>query len=160
MTAQVSERLIYGGKEIPIFSNPLSTYIRQTGIKFESPTTANWRGYVGTWEIKGTPELGKRLYLVGIKAHKTYEEILELKDLFPNSPNGVFAHWYSGTLRCPQGNRVKYVHMGYASKYEFELFMEFNKGVLINQYAKHNQPEENEVYDSKDIPSFLRKQCD
>ena len=160
MTAQVSERLIYGGKEIPIFSNPLSTYIRQTGIKFESPTTANWRGYVGTWEIKGTPEIGERLYLVEIKAHKTYEEILGLKDLFPNSPNGVFAHWYSGTLRCPQGNRVKYVHMGYASKYEYELFMEFQQGVLVNQYTKHNPPEEPKTYDPKDIPSFLRTQSD
>jgi len=160
MTAQVSERLIYGEKEIPIFSNPLATYLRQTGIKFQSPTTANWRGYVGTWEIKGNSEIGERLYLVGIAAHKTYEEILELKDLFPDSPDGVFAHWYSGTLRCPQGNRVKYVHMGYASKYEYELFIEFKQGVLIKQYAKHNPSEEPEIYDPKDIPSFLRKQSD
>ena len=33
MTAQVAERLIYGGnKEIGLFSNPLSLYLKQTGI--------------------------------------------------------------------------------------------------------------------------------
>jgi len=160
MTAQVSERLIYGGKEIPIFSNPLSTYLQQTDIQFTSPSTANWRGYVGTWEIKGTPETGERLYLVKISAYKTYEEVIGLKDLFPGSPIAVFAHWFSGILRLPQGRHVKYVHMGYDSKFEYELFMQFERGVLVNKYAKHNPHEESKTYDPEDIPAFLRKQSD
>ena len=63
MTAQVSERLIYSGKEIPLFTNPLALYLKQAGISFESPHTANWRGYVGTWQIFETDGV-ERLYLV------------------------------------------------------------------------------------------------
>jgi hypothetical protein len=143
MTAQVSERLIYGGKEIPLFTNPLSLYLRQSEISFQSPHTANWRGYVGTWEIieiLGT----ERLYLVGLSAHKTYEEILGVSDVFPGYDK-VFAHWFTGELRCPQGALLDYVHGGYASTYEYDLLMEFKQGVLVNKHVKHNEvPNEGE----------------
>lgn len=153
MTAQVSERLIYGGKEISLFTNPLDLYLKQTGIAFESPHTANWRGYVGTWEIIETEGI-ERLYLVGLSAHKTYEEILELSDVFPGCDK-VFAHWFTGQLRCPQGDRLKYRHMGYGSIYEYDLLMDFKQGVLVNKHVKHNEvPPE---VDPGDIPPFLRK---
>ena len=143
MTAQVSERLIYGGKEIPLFTNPLSLYLRQSEISFQSPHTANWRGYVGTWEIieiLGT----ERLYLIGLSAHKTYEEILGVSDVFPGYDK-VFAHWFTGELRCPQGALLAYVHGGYASTYEYDLLMEFKQGVLVNKHVKHNEvPNEGE----------------
>ena len=143
MTAQVSERLIYGGKEIPLFTNPLSLYLRQSEISFQSPHTANWRGYVGTWEIieiLGT----ERLYLVGLSAHKTYEEIVGVSDVFPGYDK-VFAHWFTGELRCPQGALLDYVHGGYASTYEYDLLMEFKQGVLVNKHVKHNEvPNEGE----------------
>ena len=137
MTAQVSEKLIYGGKEIPLFSNPLSLYLKQTGITFESPHTACWRGYVGTWEI--IEILGvERLYLVSLSAHKTYEDLVGISDLFLGYDK-VFAHWSTGELRCPQGALLNYVHGGYASTYEYDLLMEFKQGVLINKHARHNE---------------------
>lgn len=137
MTAQVSEKLIYGGKEIPLFSNPLSLYLKQTGITFESPHTACWRGYVGTWEI--IEILGvERLYLVSLSAHKTYEDLVGISDLFLGYDK-VFAHWFTGELRCPQGALLNYVHGGYASTYEYDLLMEFKQGVLINKHARHNE---------------------
>lgn len=83
MTAQVAECLIYGDKEIPLFTNPLSLYLKQTGTSFEFPHTACWRGYVGTWEIIESSGV-ERLYLVGLAAHKTYEEVLSLSDVFPD----------------------------------------------------------------------------
>jgi len=138
MTAQVADRLIYEGKPISIFSNPLSLYLRQNKLSFQSPHTANWRGYVATWEIKKFEDV-ERLYLIKLSAHKTYDEIIGLKDLFPGS-KAVFAHWFTGVLRCPQGELLEYVHMGYASTYEYELFMEFKQGILIKKFAKHNEP--------------------
>ena len=143
MTAQVAERLIYGEKEISLFSNPLSLFLKETGISFESPHTACWRGYVGTWEIIDT--LGtERLSLVGLSAHKTYEEIVGVSDVFPGYDK-VFAHWFTGELRCPQGALLDYVHGGYASTYEYDLLMEFKQGVLVNKHAKYNEaPNEGE----------------
>jgi hypothetical protein len=137
MTAQVSERLIYGGKEIPLFTNPLSLYLGQSEISFQSPHTANWRGYVGTWEIIESSGV-ERLYLVGLSAHKTYEEIVGVSDIFPGYDK-VFAHWFTGELRCPQGALLDYVHGGYASTYEYDLLMDFKQGVLVNKHARHNE---------------------
>ena len=154
MTAQVAERLIYGGnKEIGLFSNPLSLYLKQIGISFVSPHTANWRGYVGTWksiEAEGV----ERLYLVKLSAHKSYEEIVGVSDVFPGFDK-VFAHWFTGQLRCPQGAQLEYRHMGYGSIYEYDLLMDFKQGVLVNKHARHNEvpPKKEE----KDIPSFLRR---
>jgi hypothetical protein len=141
----------------------------QNQIRFTSPHTANWRGYVGTWEIIEA-DGAERLYLVGIEAHKDYETILTLPDLFPGFDK-VFAHWFTGELRCPQGSLVEYVHMGYASTYEYELFLEFKQGVLVHKYAIHNKPiEKPEVSQPKvtalddgdhspemDIPAWARK---
>ena len=155
MTAQVSEKLIYGGKEIPLFTNPLSLYLKQSGIAFKSPHTANWRGYVGTWEIL-EHEGVERLYLVGLSAHKTYEEMLGLADVFPGCEK-VFAHWFTGELRCPQGAQLKYRHMGYGSIYEYDLLMDFKQGVLVSKHARHNQVPEEEPIDPASIPPFLRK---
>lgn len=153
MTAQVSERLIYGGKEISLFTNPLSLFLRNSDIRFVSPHTANWRGYVGTWEIL-EHEGVERLYLVALSAHKSYEEILTLSDVFPGQDK-IFAHWFTGELRCPQGAQLEYRHMGYGSVYEYDLLMNFKQGVLVNKHARHNKvPEKKE---EKDYPSFLRR---
>jgi len=137
MTAQASERLIYGGKDTRLCSNPLSLYLKQTGIKFESPSTACWRGYIGTWEIIESAGVG-RLYLVELSAHRTYEEIVGVSDIFLGFDR-VFAHWFTGELRCPQGALLDYVHGGYSSTYEYDLFLEIKKGLVINRRAVHNK---------------------
>jgi hypothetical protein len=108
---------------------------------------------VGTWEIIETGDV-ERLYLVELSAHKTYEEVLSLPDVFPGYEK-VFAHWFSGGLRCPQGEMLDYVHGGYASTYEYDLLMEFKQGVLVNKHARHNKPPPKK--DEKDYPSFLRR---
>jgi hypothetical protein len=144
MTAQVSETLIYHGKEIMMFTNPLGPYLQANDISFISPHTANWRGYIGTWEIKGSEEAGERLYLVELNAHRSYEDIVGLEEIFPGFPDGVFAHWFSGTIRLPQGKQLKYEHMGYMSVYEYDLFLEIKKGVVTNKHAVHNTVDANE----------------
>lgn len=137
MTAQASELLIYGDKEIRLCSNPLSLYLKQSGISFVSPNTACWRGYIGTWEIIESEGI-ERLYLVELSAHRTYEDVVGVSDIFPGFDR-VFAHWFTGELRCPQGELLNYVHGGYASTYEYDLLMDFKQGVLVNKHARHNE---------------------
>jgi hypothetical protein len=93
---------------------------------------------------------------VGLQAHKTYEEILELKDVFPGCDK-VFAHWFTGELRCPQGAQLQYRHMGYGSVYEYDLLMDFKQGVLTEKRARHNLLPEEEPIDPATIPAFLRR---
>ncbi len=143
MTAQVSETLIYNGKQLMMFTTPLDLYLKANRLSFVSPHTACWRGYEGTWEIKGS-ESNERLYLVALRAYRSYEDISGLEDIFPGFPDGVFAHWFSGQIRLPQGNLLKYIHGGYASTYEYDLFLEIKKGLVMNKRAVHNTVDHDE----------------
>jgi len=133
MTAQASELLIYQGQELSLCETPLDDYLASSGrhIEFEATSTALWRGYVGTWEI-----INDRLYLValdGCMLVDNKQRDVKLKDVFPQYPEGLFAHWYSGELRCPRGKLLDYVHGGYMSTYEEDLFIEVKNGLVIGE---------------------------
>lgn len=135
MTAQFSEWLNYQGEEHAMFTNPLSDYYAMTGLKspFSADCSALWRGYVGTWEI-----LGGRLYLIRLKGSLEDGGTASLETVFPGFPDRVFAHWYSGTIRLPQGRRLEYVHKGYMSRFEREEFLDIERGVLVSTRLRHN----------------------
>ena len=109
--------------ELDIPSHPRIVQISEKEAVESQPfifSTACWRHYVGSWEIKNG-----QLYLVGIVG------IYKL-----NGDDPLFADWYSGTLRVPIGDMCEYVHMGYASVYERELFIVIQKGIVVSQYEK------------------------
>lgn len=136
MTAQVSEHLVYEGKSYALCSFPLEGYFTLAGHKpeFERPHTACWRGYVGRWEV-----LDRRLYLVGLQAWlKNGDKVTGTDFLFPGFPERVFAHWCNDILRIPQGQRLKYVHMGFGSEFERDLLLTFRRGILVETAIKVN----------------------
>ena len=133
MTAQVPEKLLFEGEELDLCNEPLELFIEKTPmtVRFMSPHTALWRGYVGTWEI-GEDRLYLKSLDATIEGEKGYEEI-GMARVFPDYPNGLFAHWFTGELRCPQGALVKYVHGGFGSVYEKDLFFKVKKGVVVDR---------------------------
>lgn len=135
MTAQIAEKLLYQGEQVRMCSRPLDEYFAQGGPRpdFSITCTALWRGYVGQWEI-----LGDRLYLVALSGTLEGGRRVNLETVFPGYPDRVFAHWYSGTLRIPQGQQLEYVHMGFGSVYERDLFLEVEHGVLVGSRVRHN----------------------
>ncbi len=135
MTAQIAERLVFEGRELALLANPLTDFFEQGGINpgFQSTSTALWRGYVGTWEI-----VADRLYLVALKGVLESGEDANLESVFPGYPDRVFAHWFSGTLRIPQGKQLEYVHMGYGSKYEQDLLLKLRNGVVVGKEVRIN----------------------
>ena len=102
--------------------------------------TACWRGYVGEWEISAD-----RLYLVGVEGMLNDGTEATLETIFPGFPDRVFAHWYSGTIRLPQGKLLDYVHMGYASVYERDLLLTIENGVLIHSEVRVNGESESDT---------------
>jgi len=50
----------------------------------------------------------------------------------------VFAHWFTGRLRAPQGKMLQYIHMGFNSTYEFDLLIEIDRGVVTRTKLKSN----------------------
>jgi hypothetical protein len=141
MTAQATETLNYKDEKLALCEEPLGDYFELAGIEppFEAPHTALWRGYVGAWEI-----VDDRLYLVDLKGWTKTGNEVGLDLLFPNFPSRVFAHWVNGTLRATRGKQLKYVHAGYASVYEQDLFFEFADGVLKSFNVRDNSLEDGE----------------
>jgi hypothetical protein len=46
----------------------------------------------------------------------------------------VFAHWYTGELRCSIGALLKYRHMGFLSQYEQDLFIRVKRRVVLEEH--------------------------
>ena len=140
MTAQIPEKLIYKGEELNLCSTPLEPFFQNTRFprRLASTSTALWRGYVGTWSIEDG-----RLYLTDIHAHidvpdePEYVEV-GMKELFPYATDGVFAHWFTGDLRCSMGALLEYRHMGFMSTYEKDLFILVKRGVVQQEHLVVN----------------------
>lgn len=136
MTAQALERLTHQGRVLGMRSEPLAQYFALTGEPpaFAALSTANWRGYVGDWEI-----VQDRLYLVGLRGEFESGEKVHLHSLFPGFPTRVFAHWFSGTISIPEGKMTGYVHMGYLSQYEKDRFLVLRRGYLVKEWVRDNR---------------------
>ena len=135
MTAQIGETLHYQGESLTMATEPLESYFAMGG---HNPglwpcNTALHRGYEGCWEITDG-----RLYLVKLTALFFSGTPASLQSVFPGYSNRVFAHWYSGTLRIPHGDRLRYVHGGYLSEYEKDLMLEIEKGVVQRAWVRDN----------------------
>ena len=138
MTAQRSDKLIYKGNEYELASEPLYPYLKGTGIRLVQISTACHRGYVAEWLVEDD-----KLFLTDFNAfipnkdtdknwvNKDEIEEVGLEYLFPNQDK-VFAEWFSGVLRVPHGEMIRYVHQGYASIYEKELYLRFVNGKYVS----------------------------
>jgi hypothetical protein len=156
-TAQTPDKLLHQGKVYDLFSNPLEEFYRAEGrsrpefmVKPFTMSSGNWRGYVATWKLNdGKLHLTKIDSWLCAGATKDTCKSVKLEDLFPKKVSGgaVFADWFTGTLRVPKGEQLKYVHMGYASVYERENLFEIVNGKLTGSKVVDNG--------GKELPSDL-----
>jgi hypothetical protein len=135
MTAQIHEILILNGEKTSMaFCPPLPRDNRVEEVK-ESDidddgsivfSTACWRKYLGTWEIKDN-----KFYLVNLFG------TLKIADSKP-----IHADWFTGVLRIPQGKLVHYVHMGFGSVFENELHIKIENGIVVKSVTINNRNSE------------------
>ena len=139
MTAQIHERLIFDGEDTSMaFCPPLPPgHPRIAEIDPNHRTsddetsrilysTACWRGYQGTWEIKEG-----RFYLVGLRGRFQ----LLGKEPLP-------ADWFSGVIRIPKGDILQYVHMGFGTVYEQEVHVKIEGGEVVKSQIIDNRGKE------------------
>lgn len=158
MTAQVPEKLIFNGEETSMtFCPPIPDdpqIIKELSLEeFNSDleakkcddivfSTACWRQYIGTWEIKDD-----KFYL-----NKLEGAIRLVKD------EPVHATWFTGVLRVPQGKMLHYVHMGFGSIYEGEIHIKIENGVVVDQRTIDNsekaQKAENQSIEEQFLEGF------
>ncbi len=138
MTAQVHEMLVLdGAKTSMAFCPPIpADHSRVIEIDRAASgvgdsdaflrSTACWRGYQGSWEIKDG-----MFYLVGLRGR--------LK-LLGEEP--LLADWFSGILRIPRGQILKYIHMGFGTVYEEEIHIKIERGLVISSRVIDNRGKE------------------
>ena len=73
-------------------------------------STANWRGHISTFEVKG-----KKLYLKSIYTGKEQTDFDGLLDLYKDRKGRVFASWVSGTFICCTGECIYVAENGFDS---------------------------------------------
>ena len=94
-------------------------------------STACWRGYQGFWEIQNG-----RFFLRGLRGKF---------ELVGEEP--LFADWFSGMLRIPDGELIEYIHMGFASVYEREIHIKIDQGVVVSSETIENRGKEIDPWD-------------
>lgn len=153
-TAQYPDKIIYNGIEYKLHSNPLEAYFEKNPDKrpkSEIMSSALWRGYVATFEVKDN-----QLFLKDIEiqySDTTSKESYTTKwrsvmtEIFPDQKE-LKIDWLTGILVMPYGKLVNYVHMGYGSTYENYILLEFDKGDL-KQERRFNDKEYEEFKDKQ-----------
>lgn len=117
MTAQEPEILIVDGQK---YEMPCCPPISRDGNYQPGffTRTSNYRGYVGTWEIKDD-----KLYLVGGPHGMEYP---------------VFADWVNQEIHIWNGPELEYVHAGFGSVYEEDVYFSVEKGVITGGRKESN----------------------
>ena len=138
MTIQAGDILSFRGEKTTIATEPLKPYLKtRSDVSFIYKSTALVRGYIGTWKIRN-----KKLYLISLLGFVDNNEKVDLNYLFPNKIE-VFAGWYSGDIRIPEGELLKKINLGYASVFEKDRILSFKEGILISETVKDNTKSDN-----------------
>jgi hypothetical protein len=139
MTAQSHESITYNGQRYSMATEPLNQYLRSNNVSLprNGICSSCWRGYTGFWEIKND-----RLYLTGLEIFEETINNSGMNYLFPGQRE-VFAEWFSGEIRIVCGKMLHYVHLGYESVFEEDMFLYFKDGVLINERIVDNRDKAN-----------------
>ncbi len=146
MTAQISEVLFWNGEEramsccppLPV-NHPRFTQRDLAEMKAEIASagqdksqrsdlaiygsSACWRGYRGTWEIRDN-----QLFLLKIEGR------YQLKGIDP-----LFADWVTTMIRITNGERLKYVHLGFFSVYEEDIWFKVEQGNITASRVVDNR---------------------
>jgi len=139
MTAQIHEKLIFEGEATSMaFCPPIPANHPQIVVLTDEQvqqaiaagtissfiySTACWRNYIATWKL----EDGK-FYLVQIDGIYRVE-----------SAEPIFADWVTTVIRIPEGKLLHYVHMGFASVYEFETHLKIENGLVVEERRIDNR---------------------
>ena len=144
-TAQYPDKILYDGKEYSLQTNPLEPYFALHPDKRPAggiSSTACWRGYIATFEIRGGQLFLKDIQCEYSKKEKKNSYETEWKSVLTQvfrKDSAVKIDWFSGLLVLPYGKMVNYVHMGYASTYEHYLLLEIDKGDFKKEKKFNNK---------------------
>lgn len=138
-TAQASDKILYKGKEYCLHTNPMEAFFEKHPDKKPEGgvmSTALWRGYVATFTITNqTMQLRDIEIQIRVEKEKSkypYEWKSVLNELVPKGET-LTIDWLTGILVLPDGELMRYVHMGYGSTYENYILIEVKSGKVTGK---------------------------
>lgn len=165
-TAQEPDKIIYKGKLYMLFSNPLEKYFEKypdKRPKSKSMSTALWRGYIATFEVKEMQLFLKDIEIEYLdttsKGRTEYKLQSVLNEVFPNQKE-VKIDWLTGLLVIPRGKMKNYVHMGYGSTFKKYTLLEISKGDLKKEkrlsYKQYEKFKEKQFQAFRQTDEYLK----
>lgn len=171
-TGQIAERLLMNGVCWQLYYCPIETNTTLSediarvldslpktmfldGVEYEQfKSTALWRNYVGTWEIKGNRLFLQKLEIpYAREVENGFEEYYYplgediLKEIFATycTVEGICASWFCDTIRAATGEEICYEHMGFARHNEYECLIVVNNGIVKEMTRYDNYHKEGVV---------------
>lgn len=144
-TAQTPEILFYEDTPYKLYNtHPLESFYKSRNdrpefhIEPDAISTGNYRGYVGTWEIKDG-----ELLLIGINGWILEGEewvMADLGTLFGDKYKEyrVAATWFTGEIRLTYGKRVVN-NRGFGDIYEWETVLKIESGKVVDKETIDNK---------------------
>jgi hypothetical protein len=156
MSFELPDTLNFDGSDYQTTSFPLNHFYRQSGIAspFQPIRPGYSRGYVARWTVESD-----RLFLANVRGSLksndgVYEKQLDI--VFPDNEGWVFAAWYTGLLRCFQGERC---YLGTLSNigFEQEVLFDVVAGTIksVEFVDNTNVPDVSDDEIRKGLPEFL-----
>lgn len=146
-TAQFPDTLFIDGKGLSLFTQPLAALESAEPKTWQAlqrrrpahDCSAAWFGFTAQWRIEED-----QLLLVAITADPCSDRprLVDLKRVFGRKRGAtpVFAEWFTGVLRVPQGQLVEYIHAGFASRYERYLLLQIDGGRVVRRWEESDVP--------------------
>ncbi|KQV79934.1 hypothetical protein ASD15_18210 [Massilia sp. Root351] len=158
MTTQFCDTILIDDQRVPLHCTPLNQYWALSGNspKFKINCTALWRGYTAHWEL-----LNGRLYLIKLSGTLEDQGAASVRTFFPDYPDRVFAHWFSGELIIPDGAMVKRYHAGFGGVWERSIRIIMSRGVAAGRRVlQSTDPELQNSAEEKALRLFESKAWD
>lgn len=131
MTAQIRDKLFHNNNLYYLITEPLKSYLENTNLphKLVATNSSCWKGYKAVWEV-----IDGKLYLVEWTGNILDFQEVGMDYLFPDCDE-VFAEWFTGKIRVGVGKMLRYIHGGYLSPFEGDMYLVFEKGILVDEYT-------------------------
>ncbi len=137
MTVQDPEVIQLRGEARSMLSTPLCEFLRERALNVlfdDWAMSCLWRGYVGTWEV-----LDGRLYLVHLGGWLKDGTGASIQTVFPSSEGPIFADWFTGVLRIPDGELICEAVGGFDHQYERDIFLAVERGDIVREEMVHHE---------------------
>ena len=142
MTMQRAELLFHNGAWQSLHSLPLEPYFEQLGTRpnFTRFLSSVGRGYVGYWVLEDQKLYLTEIHQLGFEKRPDgsaspgmVADPALLSAMFPDQDAPIFADWYSGELRCPEGDIVATGRGKFGDLYERYLVLSIERGVVNHE---------------------------